>query len=68
MRSKIFQSRGDQIIKELRVQNETDFEEWIPRDKEVKVIIDSHKSDPRMTHGPIHQGLDVNPEGSSNTN
>ena len=45
MRSKIFQSRGDQIIKELRVQNETDFEEWIPRDKEVKVIIDSHKSD-----------------------
>ena len=29
----------------LCVQNETDFEEWIPRDKEVKVIIDSHKSD-----------------------
>ena len=61
MRSRIFESRGEQIIKELRVQNEKDFEEWIPRErwdkeyedivctptsaKEIKEIIDSHKSD-----------------------
>ena len=61
MRSRVFKSRGEQIIKELRVQNGKDFEEWIPRErwdkeyedivctptsaKEIKEIIDSHKSD-----------------------